>query len=132
MSFEEVPHTADIKIRAHAPTLETLFSEACEALMQVMYGKERRAQVTADLDVDAADTESLLADFLSEVLFRSEVDGVVFSASDIRITGTHLHAVMNGEPFDPAACRWDGGQGDLLFGHVRYAGYERIYAGDLI
>jgi SHS2 domain-containing protein len=101
MSFEEVPHTADIKIRAHAPTLETLFSEACEALMQVMYGKDRSAQVTAELDVDAADNESLLAGFLSEVLFRSEVDGLVFSGTDIRITGTHLHAVMNGEPFDP-------------------------------
>ncbi|MGB7787864.1 archease [Methanoregula sp.] len=100
MSFEEVPHTADIKIRAHAPTLETLFSEACEALMQIMYGKERRAQVTAELDVDAGDTEALLADFLSEVLFRSEVDGLVFSHPKIRITGTHLHAVLDGEPFD--------------------------------
>jgi SHS2 domain-containing protein len=100
MSFEEVPHTADIKIRAHAPTLEILFSEACEALMQVMYGKERRALTLAELDVDGVDNESLLADFLSEVLFRSEVDGLVFSGADIRITGMHLHAVMKGEPFD--------------------------------
>jgi SHS2 domain-containing protein len=100
MSFEEMPHTADIKIRAYAPTLETLFSEACTALMQVMYGKERHALTTAELDVDAVDNESLLADFLSEVLFRSEVDGMVFSAADIRITGSHLHAVMKGEPFD--------------------------------
>jgi SHS2 domain-containing protein len=100
MSFEEVPHTADIKIRAYAPTRETLFSEACVALMQVMYGKDRRGQVTAEIDVDAGDTEALLADFLSEVLFRSEVDGMVFSTADVQINGTHLHAVMNGEPFD--------------------------------
>jgi SHS2 domain-containing protein len=100
MSFEEVPHTADIKIRAHAPTIETLFSEACTALMQIMYGKERRALTTAELDVNAGDSESLLADFLSEVLFRSEVDGMVYSEADIRITGTHLHAVLKGEPFD--------------------------------
>ncbi|MGA2917066.1 archease [Methanoregula sp.] len=100
MSFEEMPHTADIKIRAHAPTLETLFSEACEALMQVMYGKERRAVISAEIDVDSSDTESLLADFLSELLFRSEVDGMVFSEVVVRITGTHLHAVMQGEPFD--------------------------------
>jgi len=102
MSFEEVPHTADVKIRARAPTLEILFSEACEALMQIMYGTERRAQVSAELDVDSRDTESLLADFLSEVLFRSEVDGLVFSKAVVRITGTHLHAVLQAEPFNPA------------------------------
>jgi SHS2 domain-containing protein len=102
MSFEEVPHTADIKIRARAPTLETLFSEACEALMQVMYGKERWAMTSAELDVDSRDTESLLADFLSEVLFRSEVEGMVFSHAAVTIAGTHLHAVMQAEPFDPA------------------------------
>ncbi len=38
MSFEEISHTADVKIRVHAPTLEALFSETFNALMQVMYG----------------------------------------------------------------------------------------------
>ena len=42
MSFVEVPHTADVKIRATAPTLETLFSEAFAALMQVLYGPDRK------------------------------------------------------------------------------------------
>jgi len=100
MSFKELPHTADIKIEAHAPTKEMLFSEACNALMQIMYGKDRLAPDTIELDVDAGDTESLLADFLSEVLFRSEVDGMVFSDADIHISGSHLHAIMHGEPFD--------------------------------
>ena len=100
MSFRELPHTADIKIEAHAPTTETLFSEACNALMQIMYGKDRRAQDTIELDVDAGDTEALLADFLSEVLFRSEVDGMVFLNAEVHIEGSHLHAIMHGETFD--------------------------------
>ena len=41
MSIEEIPHTADIKIRVRAPTLESLFSETFKALMQVLYGKKR-------------------------------------------------------------------------------------------
>ncbi len=41
MSFEEISHTADVKIRVHAPTLEALFSETFKALMQVMYGTDR-------------------------------------------------------------------------------------------
>ena len=100
MSFRELPHTADIKIEARAPTKETLFSEACNALMQIMYGEDRRSRDTIELDVDAEDTEAQLADFLSEVLFRSEVDGLVFSDAEIHIDGSHLHAVMHGEPFD--------------------------------
>lgn len=100
MSFRELPHTADIKIEAHAPTMELLFSEACNALMQIMYGKDRQSRNTLELVVDADDTEALLADFLSEVLFRSEVEGQVFSDTTVHIDGSHLHAVMHGEPFD--------------------------------
>ena len=40
MSFEEISHTADVKIRARANTLEALFSETFKALMQVMYGED--------------------------------------------------------------------------------------------
>ena len=100
MSFEELPHTADVKIRARAPTLDALFSDAFDALMLVMFGKDRRGGTTRELTVEAADTEALLADFLSEVLFIAEVDGLVFSRAGIRITDRTLHAVLDGEPFD--------------------------------
>jgi len=101
MSFEELPHTADVKIRARAASLDLLFSDAFQALMQVMYGNDRNGGVTRELSLDAKDHESLLADFLSEVLFLSEVDGLVFSRAEITITNTTLHAVMDGEAFDP-------------------------------
>ena len=41
MSFEEISHTADIKIRVRAPTLEALFSETLNAMMQIIYGTDR-------------------------------------------------------------------------------------------
>ena len=100
MSFVEVSHTADVKIRATAPTLETLFSEAFAALMQVLYGPDRKGGKKREITLDAEDHESLLWDFLSEVLFIAEVDGLVFSGADIRIDGSHLVAVLDGEPFD--------------------------------
>ena len=31
MSFEEISHTADVKIRVRAPTLEALFSETSKS-----------------------------------------------------------------------------------------------------
>jgi SHS2 domain-containing protein len=102
MSFTELPHTADVKIRARAQTLEALFSDAFDALMQVMYGKDRKGGTSKEIDVESADNEALLADFLSEILFISEVDRLVFSCADIRIAGGKLHAVLDGEPFDPS------------------------------
>lgn len=100
MSFVELPHTADVKIRAMAPTLESLFSEAFAALMQVLYGPDRKGGIQREIALDAGDHESLLRDFLSEVLFVAEVDGLVFSGAVIHLDGCHLAAVLEGEPFD--------------------------------
>jgi len=101
MSFEEISHTADVKIRVYAPTLEALFSETFKALMQVMYGTNRAGGILREIRVESSDNESLLADFLSEVLFVSEVEGLVFSDACIIIDGLCLTAQLTGEPFDP-------------------------------
>ena len=101
MSFEEISHTADIKIRVRAPTLEALFSETFNALMQVMYGTERSGGIIKEIKVESPDNESLLLDFLSEVLFVSEVESLVFFNASISIHGSQLTAELSGEPFDP-------------------------------
>jgi SHS2 domain-containing protein len=101
MSFEEISHTADIKIRVRAPTLEALFSETFNALMQVMYGTARKGGTIKEIKVESPDNESLLLDFLSEVLFVSEVESLVFFNASISIHGSRLTAELSGEPFDP-------------------------------
>jgi len=101
MSFEELPHTADVRMRVRADTLSALFSDACMALMQVMYGNDRRPKMTKKIMLDAPVIESLLPDFLSEVLFVTDVDSFVIAHVDVAIKGTHLNAILDGEPFDP-------------------------------
>ena len=107
MSFEEISHTADVKIHARAPTLEELFSETFKALMQVMYGTTSQGEIQREVRIESSDIESLLIDFLSEVLFISEVESLVFSGAFLRINGLSLIAELKGEPFDPA--RHSGG-----------------------
>jgi SHS2 domain-containing protein len=102
MSYEELSHTADVKIRARAPTRAALFGEAFQALMQVMYGGDRKGGTVRTIDISGADLESLLCDFLSEVLYVSEVEGLVFRQADVDLRGMQAHAVLDGEPFDPA------------------------------
>jgi SHS2 domain-containing protein len=102
MSLEEIPHTADVKFRARAETPDALFSEVFDALMQVIYGKDRRGGLVKEVHIESPDIESLLADFLSEALFLSEVEGLVFSHAEITIDGLKLTAVLHGEIFDRA------------------------------
>ncbi|MEI7857753.1 MAG: archease [Methanomicrobiales archaeon] len=101
MSFEEISHTADVKIRARALTPDALFTDAFLALMQVVYGTDRRGGLIKEIQIESDNIESLLCDFLSEVLFIAEVEGLVFSRADITMDGLHLTAVLDGEPFDP-------------------------------
>src|SRR5208283_343132 len=102
MSYEELSHTVDVKIRARAPTLDALFGEAFQALMQVMYGEDRGGGTSRTIDLNAPDLESLLCDFLSEALYVSEVEGLVFRQADVHINGMQIHTILDGEPFDPA------------------------------
>lgn len=100
MSYEEIPHTADIKIRARAPTLPGLFCDLCDAMMEIMYGTDRGDTFSKEIVISGEDTESLLLDFLSEVLYLSEVMETVFSRPAVTLEGMTLHAVLHGEPFD--------------------------------
>jgi len=63
--------------------------------------------VIRNIRIESTDAESLLADFLSEVLFVSEVESLVFSDARIRIDGLYLNAELIGESFDPV--RHSGG-----------------------
>jgi SHS2 domain-containing protein len=101
MSFEEISHTADVKIRARALTPDALFTDAFLALMQVIYGTDRKGGTIKEVRIESDTIESLLCDFLSEVLFIAEVEGLVFSRAEISIDSLHLTAVLEGEPFDP-------------------------------
>ena len=101
MSFEEISHTADVKIQARALTLGALFSEAFLALMQVVYGTDRKDGIVKEIRIESDNIESLLCDFLSEVLFIAEVKGLVFLRAEIKIEGLNLTAILYGESFDP-------------------------------
>ncbi len=100
MSFSEIPHTADVRIHATAPTLESLFAEAIRALMQVQYGPDRKGGEQRTIRVDGEDRVTLLHDLLSEVLYITEVENLVFADARVHICNGYAEAVLDGEPFD--------------------------------
>jgi SHS2 domain-containing protein len=102
MTYEELQHTADVKVRVKARSIEELFAESVRALMEVMYVTCTTGdEVVRELDVTADGEEELIHDFLSEVLYASEVDNIVFCSALVNIEGFRVHGILHGEYFSP-------------------------------
>jgi SHS2 domain-containing protein len=102
MPFEELEHTADVRIRVRGAGLEELFSEAARALSHVIFGGAARDRgIRHHFSLEAEDLESLLAEFLSELLFLLDAEGIAFSGVEVELGEEELFAVVHGEPVDP-------------------------------
>ncbi|MCK8517620.1 archease [Methanoculleus sp. 7T] len=121
MSFEELDHTADVLMRIRGATVNELFSEAGRAMFHVMYGPCEDRGVERRFTLEAEDLESLLIDYLSELLFITDAENLVFCTFDVDIRGTRLSAAVKGEPFDPER-HLDG----TLIKGVSYFGLEIV------
>lgn len=107
MPFEELPHTADVLIRVRAASLNELFRDSAAALVSVMYGSCRDAGRRKSFSLRADSTDDLLQEFLSEILFLSETEYLVFCDVKADVRETTLTATLSGEEFDPS--RHSGG-----------------------
>jgi SHS2 domain-containing protein len=103
-TVEELGHTSEIGLRVRADAPEQLF--ACFA--HAMFGLLRveaattRPAIHHHVTIDSLDGESLLVDWLSELLYLHDTTGAIFTNCTIlRWTATHLDAQVTGYP--PAA-----------------------------
>ena len=120
MSFEELDHTADVLVRVRGATIAELF-EAGRAMFHVMYGPCEDRGIERQVTLEAENPETLLIDLLSELLFVTDVENIVFCTFDVDIQGTRLSAALKGEPFDPVR----HSAGSLIKG-VSYFGLEIV------
>jgi SHS2 domain-containing protein len=100
--FEVFDHTADVGIVARGDTLAEAFANAARGMFSLMVDLDRVAErEERSVEVEADDPEGLLVHWLSELLFMSEVDGLVFKRFDVReLSDTRLVARVAGEPLD--------------------------------
>ncbi len=107
--FEQIPHTADIKIRVYGDTKQVLFANALVGMFQVLGphidGARKQGErvvcdslpITRTIEVSASDQEALLVDFLSEAVYLSDVHNEAYLAADIEnISYTAFREYVNG------------------------------------
>jgi len=109
LDFEILPHTADIKIRAYGKNKKELFRNALIGMFQSIHPiiagcKTENNRVVCDalpehhiIELKASDEESLLVDFLSEVLYLSDVHNEAYLDVTIdELTDTSIKATIHG------------------------------------
>jgi SHS2 domain-containing protein len=97
---------ADVAFEASAPTSEELFSEAGEALTNVMVEdlSSIRAEQTRIFRVEAAGLERLLFEYLQMFIFYKDAEGLLLRPRKVSIeegdTSLSLTAEVTGEKID--------------------------------
>ena len=102
MDYEVLSHTAETGIRAYGRDLNQSFSNAAKAMFCLVTDLNliKPAQ-EIKISLQSSNTKELLVDWLNELLFRFETEGLVFSQFNVRISGASLKASVKGEEYSP-------------------------------
>lgn len=99
--YELVEHTGELAIKVTGRDLPALFVSAAEAMNQYLSEgiQSERNESTEEIKVSAQDKESLLVAWLSEILYRIEVNKKIYLKFNIKNLDDHsLSAEMIGYP----------------------------------
>ena len=98
-AIEIVEHTADWSLRVRGADLGELFTNAAKGMAMLMVEDPEALgdDVARSLELDAYDAESLLVDWLNELAYLAEMDGIVFNEIEVNeISETRLMATVRG------------------------------------
>jgi SHS2 domain-containing protein len=116
--FIFLPHTADIKFRSYGRTLNEAFENAVLAVADILSKeqtiKSRKGKV---IDVFGDDMESLLYNFLEEILYLLETENFVTAKAAVTMRGNNLKAELFGDD----ASNYSG------LSHIKSPTYSEMY-----
>jgi SHS2 domain-containing protein len=109
--FEIIDHTADIGIVAYGAGMEEVFSNAALALFSLITDPESVGErLHLDVRVSAEGSDSLLVEWLNELIYLFDTKHVLFNRFGIeRLTTSRLEARCYGEHFHPTRHRIKAG-----------------------
>ena len=79
-NFELIEHTADVRLKIEASTLEELFEVALSGMAEIIKKDvcQNECSIQKEINLNSIDSTALLVDFLSEVLSISHSEKIVF------------------------------------------------------
>ena len=100
--FEIVDHTADVGIIAYGANLSQAFANAARALFSLIVDIDNVEEVIyRDIELTAQDEESLLVEWLNELIYLFDAENILFKRFDItELKNTRLKVRNYGEKVD--------------------------------
>ena len=100
--FEIVDHTADVGIIAYGSDISQAFANAARALFSLITELDDVGEILhRDIELMAPDQESLLVEWLNELICLFDTENIVFKKFDITLlSNTQLKARSYGEKVD--------------------------------
>jgi len=96
--FIFLEHTADIKIKVFGKTIDEIFENCVLALSNfVSRGADIKTTRGRVIEVSGVDNESLLFNFISELIYLMDAESFLASKSKINIRGFNLRAELFGD-----------------------------------
>lgn len=101
--FEIFDHTADIGIIAYGAHINELFANAALGLFSLMVDVDSlKEDIEHAVELSAEDDESLLVEWLNELIYTFDVERLAFKRFEIdELKGNTLKARCFGEKIDP-------------------------------
>jgi len=103
MKYEEIEHTADLRLKVYGRDERELFANAAFALFDTMADLSKvEARETDVVEGRGADLEETLVAFLGELLYRFEGDRRIYRDFEIaELQDDRVKAACRGESIDP-------------------------------
>lgn len=97
--FKFFKHTADIKFQSFGKTIEKSFENASIAMFKAMYNKPIKKKIKKTIHTSGKDLESLLYNFLEELIVLLDSENFFLSSSKVKINKEkiELTAELNGD-----------------------------------
>jgi SHS2 domain-containing protein len=105
IAYDWVDHTSELELRVETSTEEGVFEEALAALGELL--AERSTQEAGDpvrfeVDASAPDRATLLAEWLSELVYLAETDGFIPERVDeLTLSADGVQAAVSGRRASP-------------------------------
>jgi SHS2 domain-containing protein len=100
--YEEIDHTADVAMRVRGEDLNSLLVHAAEGLYSIMridINSEQKYSI--DFEVRCETQESMLIDFLNELLYYVE-EKIIFTSFNFEKNEDYLIVKASGHPIEKA------------------------------
>lgn len=98
MKFKFLEHTADVKFQAFGKSVEEVFENSALAMFSAMSDEKVEKKIKKKISAEGKDYESLLYNFLEELLFLFDSEGFFWGGVEkIKIKDNKLTATVVGD-----------------------------------